>query len=187
VNARGKDEALNKLDCLHASGLISIHKTDVMDTEMLYGSLTKPAKGPYFAGLAKSVAYEEDVGVFVVGHSRLDHGKLGDDPNSPDVDTKLPIHEMSDDGRLNAIAEVLFPGRSRGELLNDMRDVMHLATHALYRHDIFVTRNTKDFIHTDKQDQDGAKREILRARYGIVVMTPEEALEEVRCRLRHAS
>ena len=68
------------------------------------------------------------------------------------------------------VASVLFPGVPHGTLPEgDANDVMHLLSHAGARADIFVTDGKKDFIS-------GGKRELLRKRFGIVVMTAEEAV-----------
>jgi hypothetical protein len=68
------------------------------------------------------------------------------------------------------IASICFPGRDSQALKqNEINDVMHLLAHHDGGRDIFVTANTKDFIN-------GSRRDLLRSRWQIVVMTPEEAV-----------
>lgn len=175
INARQCDDAMNELERLHASGRILLVKGDPMDTEL---------QGHYSPGLLKSARYSEDIGALVLGYSRLDHTRLASS-NPPEVDETLPVAEMSDVGRFRAVAEVLCPGRAWENLAPHMMDVMHLATHAGHRRDVFVT-NDGDFFHAEPALQDRAKQQTLRERFGLLVMTPDEALAYVRRRLAAA-
>lgn len=60
------DPDLQILHKLHEEGKIEIVKTDVVDTELMGGKSEK-----------KSKDFKEDMGDAVVGHSRLDHAKVG--------------------------------------------------------------------------------------------------------------
>ena len=69
------------------------------------------------------------------------------------------------------IASILFPQKDYALLSdNDSNDVMHLMGHYYAKADIFLTNNTNDFV------KDG-RREVLKKQFGIVVMTPEEAVD----------
>lgn len=176
INARQGDPAMNELDRLYACGRVLHVKADAMDTEL---------QGHYAPGLAKSAGYHEDIGACVLGYNRLGHMKLGS-RNPPDVDETLPLAEMSDVGRLHAVAGVLWPGTTWDNLSGrQIMDVKHLATHAEYRRDVFVT-NDQHFFHANLERKDGAKQQTLRERFGLLVKTPDKALEYVRERLAAA-
>lgn len=72
------------------------------------------------------------------------------------------------------IASILFPGMDVSALAqNEVNDVMHLLAHHDSGGDIFVTGDVKDFIAAPRRD-------LLRERWGIFVMTPDEAVAHLR-------
>ncbi|MCA9652040.1 MAG: hypothetical protein KC501_19140 [Myxococcales bacterium] len=74
--------------------------------------------------------------------------------------------------QFDELSSVLFPGVAPRDVAldpNRANDVMHLVAHASGGGAIFVTQDEKDFIK-------GSRREQLREAFGIVVMTPEEAV-----------
>lgn len=54
------------------------------------------------------------------------------------------------------------------------RDVQHLTSHVLHRHDLFVTSDGDDMV---------TKRDALLRRVGIVIETPAEAAQRIRDRI----
>ena len=72
------------------------------------------------------------------------------------------------------IASILFPGIDVVALAqNEVNDVMHMLAHHDSGGDIFVTGDLKDFIAA-------TRRISLRDRWGIIVMTPDEAVAHLR-------
>jgi hypothetical protein len=79
----------------------------------------------------------------------------------------------SDGPEFVEVASALFPtGRAESLSQGDTNDVMHLLAHHAADGDIFVTNNTRDFVAN-------GRRERLRERWGIVVMTPAETVEHL--------
>lgn len=69
------------------------------------------------------------------------------------------------------VAAVLFPYKDSQKLnMGEINDVAHLVRHHNSKNELFVTANVKDFI-ADR------KRERLKTSFGIVAMTPEEAVQ----------
>ena len=68
-------------------------------------------------------------------------------------------------------AAVLFPYKDPQKLnMGEVNDVAHLVRHHTSKNEMFITGNLKGFI-------DSGRRELLKAVFGIVTMTPEEATE----------
>ena len=68
------------------------------------------------------------------------------------------------------VASVLFPLRDSQKLdMGEINDVVHLVKHHFRKNELFITHNIEGFI-------EGGKRESLRASFGIVAMTPDEAV-----------
>ncbi len=143
-----------ELENLHKQGVIQIVKTDVVDTELL-----ETAK----EGLRrKSAVYDEDMGTTVYGHSRYGHSLYAD---------------AESEGNLQAILNTVFPDYENfGEEAkrSAIRDSMHLATHKKYERDIFVT---KDDHHLMRKSTE------LQQELGIIVLTPEKCLTQLRAML----
>jgi len=138
-------EAMNKIEKWHDEGLVEILKTDVMDTEFLDAP-------PKFR--RKSQEYREDIGVFVVGHSRAGHMIIGEGHT----------HEE--------MLKLMFPqyrNVNEKEKRKAFRDVMHLATHHTHKRDFFVSED-EHFIR---------KRDELKKRFGVTILTPKECVEEL--------
>ena len=67
------------------------------------------------------------------------------------------------------IASVLFPHKDPQKLsMTEINDVAHLLIHHASKNELFVTPN-QGFI-------DGGKRERLKTAFGIIAMTPDEAV-----------
>ncbi len=143
INARGKLDAMNKLEALAQQGKVVIYKTDVLDTEM---------QDSYNPGLLKAKGYTEDVGIFIVGHSRVGHTKLSSD---------------EDGAYLEEILTLLFGKKQRSEYSKqEIRDAMNLLTHKSKGRDYFVTKDTgilKCRLDIEKE-------------LGVIVCTPEYCL-----------
>jgi len=69
------------------------------------------------------------------------------------------------------VAAVLFPQKDAQKLnMGEINDVAHMVKHHISKNEIFVTHNRKDFIEE-------GKRTALKSAFGIVAMTPAEAVE----------
>jgi len=153
INTKQGMEAMNKIEKWHNEGLVEIVKTDVMDTEFMRAH--EPQRF-----VKKSQKYHEDLGVGVWGHSRWGHslwgGKKMNYPHKEIRNLLFPqFHSLNEDDRRKAT-----------------RDAMHLAAHYMYKRDFFVTED-KHFIR---------KRNGLKKRFGVVVLTPKECVEKVSSR-----
>jgi hypothetical protein len=71
------------------------------------------------------------------------------------------------------LAGILFPGRDPAKLhMTELNDIILLIRHHSIRNDIFVTENTKSYI-------DDGHQESLKSAYGILAMTPEQAVRNL--------
>lgn len=139
------DDDINKLLKLHDEGKITIFKTDVVDTELQNTS-----------SQSKSSAFDEDMGVAVIGSSRIGHAVIGGGDSQNEHD-KMRL--------------LLFPEtKGRPPTENQTRDVMHLVTHKNHSRDIFVTKDN-DFL---------SKKERLKNEYSIIVMNPKDCLDHIQ-------
>lgn len=69
-----------------------------------------------------------------------------------------------------AVAAVLFPQKDSQKLnMGELNDVAHLVKHHGSKNEFFVTHNRQDFI-------EGGRRERLKASFGIIALSPEEAV-----------
>jgi len=151
INVRRSLKAMSFLEQLHQQGRVKVVKADVLDTELsqhrgLYGR----------RALEKSAALEEDMGVLVLDHSRLDHARLGEEEGATEYDD---------------IANVLFGAPLDRLSKHQVRDVMLVATHKEHRRDILLTLDEKHLL---------SKAALLRERYGIKVMTPDKCARRLR-------
>jgi len=113
---------------------------------------------------AKSARFLEDMGFAVYGHSRYSHALYGSG-------SQYPFEELR---------ELVFPNFNQMTKTNQdkaTRDAMHLATHYMYRRDFFVTLDNRHLI---------ANRRSLEARFGIIVLTPDECLRKIAMTLQGA-
>ena len=142
--ASGKNPSITRIMGLHSQGKIVVVKTDVADTE----PKTKIA-------LKSSEGSEEDMGYVVIGSSRSNQTRIGDEGAGKEQDD---------------ILRLIFPGvRNRFEATpNQIRDVMHLHTHKLHNRDFFVTR-----------DGNIIQARSSLERLGIVVRDPAEILADL--------
>lgn len=70
----------------------------------------------------------------------------------------------------NNVAAVLFPQKNSQKLsMGEVNDVAHLIKHHGSKNELFVTGNLKDFIEE-------GKRERLKSAFGILALTPDEAV-----------
>jgi hypothetical protein len=89
------------------------------------------------------------IGQSYIGHSYITNGKP-EDPQFCDI------------------ASIMFPQKKYDELSqNEANDVMHLISHYFAGADYFITNDRKDFI-------DGGKQDLLKKRFRLNVMTPDE-------------
>lgn len=73
-----------------------------------------------------------------------------------------------------SVAAVLYPGRDPLKLsISDINSVVHLIRHHHMKHEIYITSNSKGLI-------DGGRRARLKTAFGILAMTPEEAVTTLR-------
>ena len=152
INAKPSLRAMTRLEQLHSEGRVQIVKTDVLDTELSewQGHLGELAR-------RKSAQLREDIGVWVLGHSRLGHMQLaGDDDVVLYEELAQEIFELPQE-RLNR---------------QQVRDVMIVATHLKHGRDYLVT--------LDRGVSGRASR--LWEKFGITVLTPDECLSLVEAK-----
>ena len=152
INARSSLPAMTRLEYLHSEGRVQIVKTDVLDTEL---SEWQGHRGE--RARRKPAQLHEDIGVWVLGHSRLGHTRLAGD------DDVLLYEELEQE-----IFELPQKKLSRRQV----RDVMIIATHLKHGRDYLVT--------LDRGLIDRASR--LREKFGITVLTPDECLSLVEAK-----
>jgi hypothetical protein len=121
INTRMRLAAMNELERLHSLGVVQLVKTDVMDTE--FGNW-EGERGQ--AARAKSQEFEEDIGVMVVGHSRIGFAMLAGE---------------SDVELYDSVANSVFGKRLKELSQNQIRDSMLIATHIKNGRDILVTQD----------------------------------------------
>jgi hypothetical protein len=148
INARRRDERLNLLEQYSRKGLVRVFKTDVLDTELL---TDKTNHGPKRKDKASNLP--EDIGVWVLGHSRLGH---------------MRVARKEDAKVQDEIIEVLFQKTRQQLTTRQLRDAMHLHTHLLHQRDFFVTTDRGHIL---------SKKELLRKEFGINAGTPEECVQ----------
>ena len=153
INARSSLSAMNHLERLHSEGRITLVKTDVMDTEL---STWDGGRGS--RARQKSAHLQEDVGVLVLDHSRLDHARLAED---------------GDADMLDRVAVALFRHPLKKLHRRQVRDVMMVSTHLKHGRDVLVTK--------DRDLLDSAVA--LAEQFGVIVLTPGECLALVGGRL----
>lgn len=81
--------------------------------------------------------------------------------------------KMAESGSANfkSVASVLFPSKDPQKLnMGEINNVAHLIQHHISKNEIFVTGNSRDFI-------EGGRRDLLKVCFGIIAMTPEEAVK----------
>jgi hypothetical protein len=156
INARQKDQTLNRLEELHRKGDIEIVGTERLIKET-QNHKSRKEKADSYDNISEPIV----IGQWAIGRGYISNGK------GP---------------TFKEIAQILFPEQDSSQLSdNDSNDVMHLVSHSQSNSDYFVTKNKWDFIDARKtnKNRDGgyknAKREQLE-KIGIKVLTPEEML-----------
>ncbi len=79
----------------------------------------------------------------------------------------------SDSGKVSfkAVAAAIYPGKDPLKLdMAEINSVAHLIKHHTSKNEIFVTADVKSFIAE-------GRRELLKAQFGILAMTPEETVQ----------
>ncbi len=168
INAKQRVQELNQLEAWQKNGLIKIVSSTSVEEELLQLDKEQPDREPYRSQrLDKFNTYDaEDTAYWVLGYSRLG------------ISTKLGKESTKEE--MECMASILFPNRSWSSLTaNQRRDVMALHTHWTYKRDVFVTLNSRDFIGKNE-----AKRNRLKEAFGILVMTPKEALAYAKRNLK---
>ena len=92
-----EDPPLDKIHSLGKEGKIKLYKSDTADTEIIYGNLNSKNTDR----LVKSENLEEDCGAFVLGHSRLGHGRLGSDKKIERLEKSSNLEEDKGTGVWN--------------------------------------------------------------------------------------
>ena len=157
VNAKSREAAMNTLERWAEEGKVQLDGSLRFDMETKKYARAVPARSATIA--AKT-------------------GKINDVSEPANFDASF-LDESYCDGEgpdFEEIASVLFPSMRRDDVEKDenkANDVMHLVSHASGGGSIFVTKDEKDFIK-------GHRRDVLKDKWGIVVMTPDEAVEHLR-------
>lgn len=86
-------------------------------------------------------------------------------------DTRRPAKkDQSGTADFRNVAAIIFPTRDPLKLnINEINNVAHIIKHHANKHEIFVTANEKVFI-------ENGRREKLKGAFGIITMTPVEAV-----------
>lgn len=155
INAKQKDEALNRLEKLYSDEEILIETTDTLETEFNEG-------GGYSKGKQKaSNNYIFSYGPAVVEHSRIGTSIVGTD---------------EDDKRLEKVLTIIFGRKRRQDYSrNEIRDCMHISTAVRYGGTYFVTYDKALLI----------KSEAIKGEFGIKIKTPADALKEILERIEY--
>jgi hypothetical protein len=147
------------LRTLDSEGWIQLLRTDVVDTEL--SQIADDQKRQRLMSISGQM--QEQLGVMVLGHSRLDHCVLGSD---------------NDSEAFNRVWSILSPGRDRRTAdRRHVRDAMAVWTAMRYGADAFLTLDGsgKDpgLLHRAND---------LRDQLGFTMMTPAKALTYVQRR-----
>jgi hypothetical protein len=129
---------------------IILHKTDLLDTELIFGNPNASNQ----ARLKKAQSIKEIHGVFLYNHGRWGFGKYGSE------ETVI----------LNELRNLIFPDfEAFGELKkrNALRDCLHLNTHREYKIDYFITSDKTILKYKGKLEQ----------RYNIKVICPDKFVQ----------
>lgn len=140
INAKSNLEHMNIIEKAESEGKIQILKTDTMDTEF-------QKNNGYPIGLEKSKKYDEDIGIWILGHSRLGHTKFATDETKSSFDL---------------LKTVLFPDKKLTQ--NDIRDCMHINTHIMYKRDYFITKEKRLL----------GKSGVINKIFSTEILSPEE-------------
>jgi len=143
VNAKRQDPDLNKLETWAAQGWLRIERASV---------LLKELRGEKRRNKAKEI--DPHPGLFTLGVSMLGGGDVLAGPDIPAT-----------------LKGILFP-TVRNLTKRQENDIEHLRAHVQVGGDVFVTKNTSDFIKNGKQQQ--------LARIGIWVFQPTELVSLLR-------
>ncbi len=137
INQKKKDPDLNKIEKWHSEGLISLQKTSVMMKEL---------KGIERRKKARKIRDQNPV--WVLGESCLG------------IDTYLAGPNLYCE-----IQAIQFP-TTKVLNIQQMNDVDHLGLHVERGGDVFITKNTRDFIKNGKRER--------LMKFGIWVFDPHE-------------
>ncbi len=154
INAKGMDQALNSLEDLERQGIVQLRKTDALDTDLVDDEGASAEKRRQ-----KSARLPEDMGIWILGYSRLNHTRLAGEDDGPAVDR---LSHLLFSESLSALAK-----KSRHR---QVRDVMHLYTHIMHKRDYFVTRDHDFLDHADT----------IRKEYGTRVGTPGQCIASIQ-------
>ena len=81
-----------------------------------------------------------------------------------------PKKDPSSGTNFKRVAAVLFPHKDSQKLnMSEINDVAHLIQHHTSKNELFITCNGKNFIES-------GKRELLKSYFGVIAMTPDEAV-----------
>ena len=148
INSRGRLHPMNVLERWNIERKVSIQGTFRLTIENANDDARR----------RKTANYPNVSEPIVLGVSFLGESYIGDNSFVPKFDD---------------LARILFPTTAINRLTpNQENDVMHLPSHIYSKADIFITKNTRDFIK-------GGRREKLLLKWGVVIMTPEEAISDL--------
>ncbi len=156
------NKSLDKLHLLAQEGKIEIFKTDVVDTEIIANLDITAEKVKLRLGKSQSAA--EDVGMLVLGNSRIGHAKIGTDKAIERLEKTSNVPEdcggaiwgssryghatYGNDSKtyieqLKKIVFNNFAGLDEKGKKHSLRDCMQLSTHKIYNRDHFITSEKK--------------------------------------------
>ena len=164
IDWKGQDDEVQRLESYHRDGIVQICVSEraLQETE---NHIQRHVKAKSFYCIGEP---------FTIGQSRIGSSAY------ISSGAGATFHE---------IREAMFPNFDRGNLSkSDEGDVMHIAACNEAGVKYFVTRNTWDFIHDRKtnENRDGEYLDATRNRLrslGTEVMTPHEMLAYIKSRI----
>ncbi len=153
INAKQRFPSMNKLERWCDEGKISIVGTFRLKMEIgAYKNKQASEKERNIPNIAEPC---------VLDQSFADAGAycVGSDNNAP---------------QFWDLAGIMFPRKDYRRLTkNESNDVMHLMSHYFSGSSIFITNDKKDFISNNRREQ-------LKSKFGIIIMTPDEVVKEFK-------
>ncbi len=178
------NDSLDIIHKLNTQNKIQLHKTDTVDTEIIYGNPNQTNVDR----LNKSQTIPEDKGAFTVGQSRVRHALVGSDKkllrlkksSELEEDTgigfwdnsRLDHFKWGDDEKtfVDEFKEILFKDfdkMNQHNQRNALRDCMHLSTHLIYKREYFITTD-KHFLNF---------KDVLKEKYDLNIIRPDDFIK----------
>ena len=163
INIKGKDNELKEIEHYSKTGLF-----EIVGTQRLLDEMERYNPDAF----EKAMSYKNVSEPMTIGEYRVGKGYISSEDKS---DLKFKI-----------VALEMFPNKTIENLNVDERnDIMHIISHYHSNSDIFLTRNSKDFIDGKKTNRNRHLDQKNRVRkwfetFGVKIKTPTEFLIEIK-------